>query len=122
MPSKYRVYIRNLGPEVHEGILFPAILEKMKIDCEDITNMHVMQPKYTWGNKLKSAFVTFQTTELRNGCCVTLDGQYCEKLGCATLFLFTLVGSLLFSAVPNHYYIISISMHVQGNLELQAML
>jgi len=83
IPSKLRVYLRNLHGDMNNSNLKDFLLQAQGFESSQISNIHCLP-----GTKgLKSAFVTFTSTELRNRCVGQLDQAWNTKLACATLLL-----------------------------------
>ena len=86
----YRVYLRNLHKDINNSNLQAFLEQAQNFEPAHISNIHCLpgskSEKTNW-IFLKSAFVTFISTELRDRCCRQLDQCWMTKLACAILLL-----------------------------------
>ena len=76
IPSKLRVYLRNLLGEMDHDDLRSFLVNNQRFETCQMTNIHcnpASSTQETQWTPVRSAFVTFTSTELRNKCMKQLD-------------------------------------------------
>ena len=76
IPSKLRVYLRNLNGDIENDDLKSFLVQAQRFESCQMTNIHcnpTSSSQETNWEPVRSAFVTFTSTELRNKCIHQLD-------------------------------------------------